>query len=288
MKKIVSSIVVAGLLATSLCGADAKTENVKHNAVVNMENKAQSTHLIKEAVLALQYTNDAYIYLKSKNKDKALISLKKAIGELSVVLNNPKAPYLLPVNVDVEAVEYIGDIKNISNQVRMAKVELAKGHLLATRTILNSLRSEIDVKAVNIPLATYPDVISLAIKYLNENKVKEATDVIAMALNTLVTTNTIIPIPILKANELVMEASKIAKNDKKQALKYLEESKKQLKMAELLGYSSISNTTYKSLKDKINNIESKINNNKNTESFFNELKAKLEEFKNKAVSVISK
>jgi len=289
MKKLLSSIVVAGLLMTNSLAADTKTENVKHNAVLKAENKAeQSKELIKEAIKALKYTQDAYIYLHKNKTDKALESLKKAIGELTVILNKPNAPYLLPVDVRVEADEYVGDIKNIAKQVRTAKIALAKNQLPLTRNILNTLKSEIDIKAINIPLATYPDAIKLAIKYINENKIKEAQDVIAMALNTLVTTDTIIPIPIVKANDLVIEASKIAKKDKKQTLKYLEEAKKQLKIAELLGYTSTSDTTYKMLKNSIENIENKLNHNKNTDSFFEDLKTKLKEFKEKAVSIISK
>ena len=289
MKKLLSSIVVAGLLMTNSLAADTKTENVKHNAVLKAENKAeQSKELIKEAIRALKYTQDAYIYLHKNKTDKALESLKKAIGELTVILNKPNAPYLLPVDIRVEVDEYIGDIKNIAKQVRTAKIALAKNQLPLTRNILNTLKSEIDIKAINIPLATYPDAIKLAIKYINENKIKEAQDVIAMALNTLVTTDTIIPIPIVKANDLVIAASKIAKKDKKQTLKYLEEAKKQLKIAELLGYTSTSDTTYKMLKNSIENIENKLNHNKNTDSFFEDLKTKLKEFKEKAVSIISK
>jgi hypothetical protein len=288
MKKLLSSIVVAGLLVTSSFAADAKTENIKHNAVLKAENKAHDKKIIIEAIRALKYTQDAYIYLNAKKTDKAKESLKKAIGELTVVLNTPNAPYLLPVDVNMEAFEYVGSIKNIAKQITAAKVALAKSELPLARNILNTLKSEIDIKAVNIPLATYPDAIKLAIKYINEGKVKEAKDVIAMALNTLVTTDTIIPIPLVKANELVIAASKISHKNKQQTLKYLEEAKKQIKLAELLGYTSKSDTTYKMLKDSIDNIESKIKNNKKTDSFFEELKSKLKEFKEKAVSIISK
>jgi len=288
MKKLLSSIVVAGLLATNSFAADSKTENVKHNAVLKAEQKINDTKLIKEAIKALKYTQDAYIYLKNNKTTKAQESLKKAIGELTVVLNSPKAPYLLPVDVRVSAFEYVGGIKNISKQITTAKVALAKHNLPLTRNILNTLKSELDIESINIPLATYPDAIKLAIKYINENKIKEAQDVIAMALNTLVTTDTVIPIPIVKANELVIAASKIAHKDKKQTIKYLEEAKKQLKLAELLGYTSKSDTTYKILKESIEKIENKINANKNTDSFFEDLKLKLKEFKEKAVSIISK
>ena len=287
MKKILSSIVVAGLLATSSFAADNKTENVKHNAVIKAENKA-GNKLVAQALKALKYTEDANIYLSHKNTKLAIESLKKAIGELTIVLNSPNAPYLLPVNINIKAYEYAGNIKNISTQIKLAKKAVEDNNLPLAREILNSLRSEIDISTVNIPLATYPSAIQLAVKYLNENKIKEAQDVINMALNTLVTTNTTIPIPLLKANDLIVAASKVVKKDKKQAIKYLEEAKKQLKLAELLGYSSKSDTTYKMLKDSINNIESKINHHKNTDSFFEDLKNKIKEFKEKAISVISK
>jgi cell division septum initiation protein DivIVA len=291
MKKMLSSIVVAGLLVTSSLGADSKSEQVKQHAVNKVEQQVKSNEtlkLIKEAIKAIAYTDKAYKDLEKKDKDKALKYLKEAIGELTIILNSPNAPYLLPVDSRVEAIEYVGDTANIAKQISSAKVALAKKNLPLAREILNSLRSEIDITTTNIPLATYPDAIKLAVKYLNENKVNEAKDVIAMALNTLVTTQTIIPIPLIKAGALIEEASKVAEKDKIQAVRYLEEAKQQLKIAELLGYSSKSDTTYKMLKDAIDEIESKLNRNKETHSLFEELKKKLKEFKEKAVSIINR
>ena len=282
MKKILSSIVVAGLLVTSSF-ADAKTDKISKNAVTNAETKAQNDNsLVKEAVLSLKYTRNATIYLNKKDTKKALSLLKKAIGELTVILNSPNAPYLLPVSVDIEASEYLGTIKNISKQITAAKVALSANKIPVARNILNALKSEIDIHTINIPLATYPDAIKLAIKYINEGKIAEAKDVLAMALNTLVNVDTIIPIPILKAQELI----KVASKDKKNALKYLDEAKRQLKIAKLLGYTSKSDTTYEMLTKEIEKIEVKIKGNKNTESIFEDLKQKIEEFKEKAVSIL--
>jgi len=288
MKRLLSSIVVAGLLVTTSLATDTKTNNVTHNAVVKAQTKAQNKELIDGALKALKDTQQAVIALNKKDILKAKQFLKEAIGEFTLVLNSPNPPYLLPIDINVETYEYLGDILNISKQIKDAKVALAKNNLPLAREILNSLKSEIDIKAVNIPLATYPQAIKLAVKYLNENKITEAKDVMMMALNTLVTTDTIIPIPLIKANELVIQASKIAHKDKKQTLKYLSEAKQQLKISRLLGYSSKSDTTYKMLKDSIENIENKLNHNKNTDSLFDNLKAKLKDFKEKAVSIISK
>ena len=288
MKKILTSVVAASILVTSSFAADAKTNRVSHNAVIKAEQKAQSTQLIKEAIRAIQYTQDALIYLNNKKTDKAKESLKKAIGELAVVLNSPNAPYLLPVDVQINAYQFMGDVKKIQSLTTQAKNLLKENKIPEARTILNSLRSEIVIKTVNLPLATYPAALNLAVKYINENKIKEAKDVLAMALSTLVEVDNIIPVPLIKAQALTEEASKIVKKDKKQALKYLDEAKHQLVLAEALGYTSTSDTTYKMLKDSITKLESEISKGHKTGSIFSDLISKLKEFKEKAISVIHK
>jgi tetratricopeptide (TPR) repeat protein len=288
MKKLLTSLVAASVLVTSSFAADAKTNAVSKNAVVKAEKNAQSTQLIKEAIDAIQYTQDALIYLNGKKTDKAINSLKKAIGELSVVLNSPKAPYLLPIDVQINAYQFQGDIKKIKALVKEAKSLIAQNRLPQAREVLNTLRSEIVIKTINLPLATYPAALNLAIKYINEHKISEAKDVLAMALSTLVEVDNIIPIPLVKAQALAVEASKIIHKDKKQALRYLEEAKKQLKLADALGYTSTSATTYKMLEDQITKLESEINKGHKTGSLFSDLISKLKEFKEKAISVIHK
>ena len=288
MKKLLTSIVAASILVTSSFAADTKTNNVSKNAVVKAEKKAQSTQLIKEAIRAIQYTQDALIYLNNKKTNKAKESLKKAVGELAVVLNSPNAPYLLPVDVQINAYQFVGDVKKIKTLTSQAKDLLKENKIPQAREILNSLRSEINIKTVNLPLATYPAALNLAIKYINEGKIKEAKDVLAMALSTLVEVDNIIPIPLIKAQALAEEASKIVKKDKKQALKYLAEAKHQLVIAEALGYTSTSDTTYKMLKDEITKLESEINKGHKTASIFSDLISKLKEFKEKAISIIHK
>ncbi|MEO1927361.1 MAG: YfdX family protein [Nautiliaceae bacterium] len=288
MNKLLVSVALSGLLLTNALATDAKTNAVSKNAVIKAEQKAQNTQLIKEAIKAIQYTQDAIIYLNGKNTKKAIESLKKAVGELSVVLNAPNAPYLLPVDTQINAYQFVGDVKKIKDLVKESKILVEENKLPQAREVLNSLRSEIDIKTINLPLATYPAALNLAIKYINEGKIKEAKDVLAMALSTLVEVDTIIPIPLIKAQALTQEASKIISKDKKQALKYLEEAKHQLVIAEALGYTSTSTTTYKMLKEEISKLESEIRKGHNTNSIFSDLIAKLKEFKEKAINIIHK
>jgi len=80
MKKILTSAALAGLLLTNAIAADTKTTNVSKNAVIKAEQKAESTQLIKEAIRAIQFTQDALIYLNNNKTNKAVESLKKAVG----------------------------------------------------------------------------------------------------------------------------------------------------------------------------------------------------------------
>jgi len=289
MKKLLTSALVASVLVTSSFAADAKTNNVSKNAVTKAEQKAQNeTKLVKEAIKAIQYTQEALLYLDKNNVEKAKEALKNAVGQLAIVLNAPNAPYLLPVDIQIEAYKFAGKLEDVAKLVAQAKILVAENKLPQARELLNTLRDEIVIKTINLPLATYPAALNLAIKYLNENKVKEAKDVLAMALATLVEVDTIIPIPIVKAEALVLEASKIVKKDKNEALKYLEEAKYQLALAQTLGYTSKSDTTYKMLRDAIVNLEKEIKANHKTEGLFEKLLKKLKDFKEKSITHVNK
>ncbi len=289
MKRILTSIAVAGLLATNSFAMDAKTAKVSKNAVIKAEKNAQqNTQLVKEAINAIRNTQDALIYLNGKDKKNAINSLKKAIGDLAVVLNTPNPPYLLPVDINFEAYQFSGNIKTVASLVQKAKALVIANKLPQAREVLNTLRDEIVIKTINLPLVTYPAALKLSIKYINENKIKEAKEVLAMALSTLVEVKTIIPIPLVKAQNLIIEASKIVKKDPKEALKYLDEAKRQLKIGKVLGYTSTSETTYKMLKDKINHLEKEIKAKHNTSSLFERLIEKIKDFEHKSITRSSK
>ncbi len=289
MKRILTSIALAGLLVTGAFATDAKTNQVNKNAVINAEKKAQQNNqLITEAIDAIRNTQDALIYLNGKEAKKAKESLKKAIADLSDVLNRPNPPYLLPVDLNIEAYQFAGNIDTIKKAVYEAKILVEENKLPEAREILNNLRDEIDIKTTNLPLATYPAALNLAIKYINEGKIKNAKDVLNMALSTLVQINTIIPIPLIKAQALITQASKIVKKDSKQALKYLDEAKHQLILAEALGYTSKSATTYKMLKKSIEHIENEIKAHHKTGGLFEKLIEKIKEFKEKAITHTTK
>jgi len=292
MKKIVFMI-VAFVLSLSLVAPgpawSKSSSEVSSKAVKSAEAEAQDQQakVIKEAVDALFLTHQVLRDLDKKDQDQAVKDLEKAIGKLEVVLANSEAPAMLPIDTSVVAVEYLGDLKSVRENLVLVRKYLKDSKVQAARRLLDKLRSEIDVVTVSLPLASYPQALKLAARYLHEEKADEARDVLEMALTTLVRDEVVIPVPLLKAEALVEEARKVAKKDKDQALKHLDAARNELKLAEALGYASTSDTTYKMLDEAVASVEKEIKGKNRAEKLFAALKEKLKEFKARAVKTFS-
>ncbi len=293
MKKIIISTVVAALLAGSNLLASEATKATSNKAVseakAKIEKQNKEVKIFKEAVEAVDLTNKVIAQLNEGKKDEAIKTLEKAIGKLEVVMAAPKAPALIPIDSAVEIYDFKGSLKDIQTSLITAKALLKANKIQEARRILDTLRSEIVFKTVNLPLASYPSALKLAAKFLHEGRVDEAKNILAQALLTFVNVEVVTPIPLLKAQALIKEAQKAAKaKDKDKALDNLKAAKENLKIAEALGYTSESDTTYKMLEDEIEKIEKEVKGKNSAEKLFEELKNKLEEFKEKAVKVLKK
>jgi len=287
MKKLLLSFATVALLYTPSLMAQTSAE-VSENAVkiAKMAAQDQQFKVVKEAVDALFLTRKVLVDLDHNDLSNAKKDLEKAIGKLEVVLAHDDAPILLPIDSMVTVTEYAGDLKSITANIKLVQELLDDGNVQEARRLLNTLQSEIDIVTVNLPLVSYPQALKLAAKYLHHGKIKEARDLLEMALGTLVENEVIIPIPLLKAEALIDAARNIAKEDKTQALKHLDVARKELKIAEALGYTSASDTTYKMLDEAIEKVEEEIRGKNRAEKLFEELIGKLKEFKEKAVKNI--
>lgn len=303
MKKVLlSSVVALALLGSGLNAAESKaaapaptaksSKNVSADAVkhgrATATAKRDDVKVVQEAVDAVRLTRDVLVALDKNKKDEAIKTLEKAIGKLEVVMSNPKAPALIPLSASVVVSEFPGSAYDVENAVITSIALLQHKRVQDARMIVQTLKDEIDLITVNMPLASYPAALKLAAKYLHEDKIKEAKAVIATALNTFVEVDVVTPIGILQAQELIVAASKVAKTDKQLALAHLAAAKAALKKAEALGYTSTSDTTYQMLNDAISAVEKEVRGKNKAEKLFEELIAKLKEFKEKAVKSISR
>ncbi len=259
---------------------------VKSGALTKEKKKAEDLkkELNQKAVKAVAETYKVIDLLSQKKPKEALELLKKVIGELEVVLAANEDVSMVPINSYTIVVDTKLSPKEIEAQITEVRKMLKQGNIQGARLLLDTLQSEIDIIIENLPLATYPDAMKLASKYIIDGKNDEAKSVLTIALNSMVVKKIIVPLPLVRASDLVEEASKTAKANKEQALKYLDEAKKQLQIAKVLGYGKDDSKVYKDLQQRIDAIKKEIKGKNQAEKMFEEFLKKLKEFKKKLLS----
>jgi ribonuclease HII len=292
MKKLLLSAITASLLvstpgiAKEQAAKDATVKQVNKIAISNAKEDARNnqTKLVQEAIESLKYAQSAVIDLEHKDTKKATEDLEKAIGKLEVILAAKDAPKLLPINNMIRVQEFVGTADDVEKAVKTVKALLDDGKVQEARALMIPLVSEIDITTVSLPLASYPDALKLAAKYVHDNKPEKAKEVLYIALSTFSEVTQVVPIPLLESTDLIAAASRIAKEDKELAIKYLDGANEALNVAQKLGYVSKSETTYKMLHEKIEEVKKEIRGKNKAEKLFESLAQKLKEFKEKIVS----
>ncbi|WP_457745986.1 YfdX family protein [Sulfurimonas sp.] len=288
-RTIISSLLASLLLSTAVVAkSDIKSVNeVNRGAITKGAQNAlaSQTKLIQEAITSLEFTNNALIALNKNDAKSATKNIEKALGKLEVILSAKNSPKLLPIDSSVSIHEFIGSKKDVTKTVDTVKDLLDDNKVQVARQLLSTLQSEIDVTVVSLPLVTYPDALKLAAKYIHDGNTQEAKRVLEVALSTFDKTTQVVPLPLLKATDLIAVSANLAKKSKKEeALKYLSAAENELDVAEALGYVSHSSSTYKSLHSAIGHIKKEIKGKNEAQKLFDELKTKLKDFKNKVFS----
>jgi len=173
---------------------------------------------------------------------------------------------------DVDAVKALRD-----------KIEdaLDDGRVQQARRLIKNLASETVISVTNIPLATYPDAIKKAVKLIDEEKMDEAKEELQLALNTLVVTETIIPLPVatvesyLKEAETLAEKSDRNKEENERLADLLKDARKELKFAQALGYGS--KKDFRNMYKQLGQIEEKTKCGKSGKGFFDKIKRYLKD-----------
>ncbi len=259
---------------------------ISKRAVEKEEKKAShiKQELNDKAIKAVADTYTVVELLNQKKTKEALELLKKVIGEMEVILAANENVSLIPINSYTVVVDTALGPEEVLKTITEVTKKLTQGDVQGARILLDTLQSEIDIVIENLPLATYPDAMKLASKYIIDGKVEEAKSVLQIALNSMVVKKIIIPIPLVRASDLIEEASKISKTHKEQALKYLDEAKRQLKLAKVLGYGNEDQKIYRDLQARIDSIKKEIEGKNEAAKMFEELIKRLKEFKKRLMS----
>lgn len=258
------------------------TESVQPQVDKKAAKKAAEKRkkITAEAVAAIDETMKALKLLDEKETKEALAALERATGKLDLILARDPSLNLAPVDVEVVTYDLLADLDTIKAVIKQAKDYLEDGEIQKARPLVANLASEIVFRTTSIPLATYPDAIKAVAPLIDEGKLDEAKAALQTALNTLVvTTDDVIPLPALRAKHLLNNAEALAENEKRTdkdnetLTKQLEEARKQLKMAELLGYGD--KKSFKSMYEQLDQIEKKTAGGKSGKGWFDKIKQHL-------------
>jgi hypothetical protein len=249
----------------------------------NIQKKREE--IIQEAKSAMQETENALTALDSNKQKDALSALEKATGKLEIILAREPKLALAPMDIDVTKHDVEMTLESIQ-KIREKTEQLFKdGEIQKARQILNTLGSELVISEANIPLATYPDALKNVSSLIDKGDNKEAKEALIQALNTVVITNHIIPLPILRAEKMLKEAESVAEKENRSSTGneslavLIKNARYQLKMAETLGYGD--KKDYPALYEQLKGIEKKTEKGKFGKGFFADIKNSLADMRNK-------
>jgi hypothetical protein len=262
--------------------------------------------MLQEAQDALEETNNALAALDQGKTKDALDALSRATGKLEMVV--ARDPELALAPVDVRIVTH--DLYATPDRIRKARDEaeqlLDDGRVQDARAVLSDLASEIVISVTSLPLATYPDAIKAASPLIDAGKIDEAKATLNSALDTLVVTDHVIALPVLRAHEMLDEAedlvngrtkeaatqetakaaktskaasgdeTQVSENVQKRIDELIEGARKQLEMADLLGYGEESE--HAEFRKQIAELEKRIHGDQETGGLFAHLRKSLDDF----------
>jgi hypothetical protein len=256
--------------------ADKEVEKVQQDQTAE-KRKA----LFEEATTAIRETKNALKALDEKKAKEALAALERASGKLTIILGREPELALAPSDVNVVTYDILGDIDAVKALREEIEDALDDGRVQQARRLIRNLASETVISVTNIPLATYPDAIKRAAKLIDEEKMDEAKKELQLALNTLVVTDTIIPLPVTTAEKYLKEAETLAekgdrsKEENERLADLLKDARTELEFAQALGYGS--KKDFKNLYKQLDQIEDKTKGGKSGSGFFDKIKGYLKD-----------
>lgn len=262
--------------------ADFK-ENVDKeiNEVITLAND----ELMVDAEEVIEATKEARKAIADSSFANAKAYIELGIGKAEALTAlNPKLA-LAPIDFTIETNDLVTDISAIKTISEAAEEALEDGKIQVARELLQGLRSELKIKEYRLPIATYPDALKAALVLTKEEKYEEAGVLLNATLNTIVTEEKIVPLPILRAERMLEEVETLVNKDdfkKEDVTLLLENADYEINFAEALGYGK-KDKEYKELYSAIKDVKKQMmdDSNTNEKGLIKRLRAKLKTFKEK-------
>ena len=240
---------------------------------------------VEGAVSALSETNKAIRALDANDPEAAIDSIEKAIGKLHTVhALNPELDFV-PIGASVSTVDFVADKDQIKDQIKEVQRLIRHNQIQDARKAIGLLASETVISESEIPLVAFPDALIEAARMIREEKLDQAKALIARTLDTVVIVDHVIPLPLIRAEQLLQRASILAENgDRTDAqsriLKaHLADAQEQIKIAEMLGYGT--KKDFKHFYDQLDLIKLQSKNSKPTKGLFKKINTDLKNMRRK-------
>lgn len=236
---------------------------------------AKRKTLVAEAISALQETEAALALLAGNDKPGAVEALARVTGKLDIVLAADPKLALAPIDVRVAIHDVVTTPDAVKALRTRAEAALDEGRLQDARHLIADLASEHVIDVTSLPLATYPAAIKQAAALLHDDKPGEAVVVLETALSTLIVEQTVIPLPLARAEALLARAQPLSEKPQRSAEEQgalqslLANARTQLDLARALGYATKSDLD--ALYDALKAIEDKADARESSKGLFDRL-----------------
>ncbi len=267
---------------TSL-GMNADSLQARIDAEMAGQVASQKAEIAIEALSVIGETRNLLRLLAADKKQEAIDEGHTLIGKFEVLLTKEPSLALLPVDVAFHQEETITDISTLRTLVKDAEKAMDDGYYQVARSILADLKSEMVIESYFIPTATYPEAIKVAVALLEDDKPEEAKAVLQQVLLSIVVERTVIPLPVLKAEQMIAEAAGIDAgnhDNADQVLTLLRNAHYQLQLAEEMGYGK-KDKEYKELYTAIKDLQKSVEKQQDSQPAFDALKEKIKAFRNR-------
>ena len=247
--------------ATPADSVPAAQQPTAADASVSSQIAAKRRTLVADAVSAMRETEVALELIAAGKADDAIAALERATGKLDIVLAADPNLALAPVEVRAIVHDVIAAPETVEALRQRAEAALDEGRLQDARHMIGDLASEHVISVTNIPLATYPAAIKQAAALLHANRPAEAATVLETALSTLVIENTVIPLPLVRAEALLDSSRPLAEKPQRTAAendrlrRLLDAARLQIELAKALGYAT--KDDLEALSDELKTIQRK-------------------------------
>lgn len=235
--------------------------------------------ILQEAVDALTQTKEALTALEEERIDDALEALAVTTGKLELIVAREPSLALAPTDVSIITHDLYATKDAIQAAIDRAEDAIEDGNVQTARRILDGLGSEMVISVSNLPIATYPEAIKAITPLIDAGKIEEAKSSLHAALNTLVVTDHVVPLPVLRSDALLQRAEELAENpqrtdaENKELANKLAAVRNQLEMAQLLGYGD--KRDYKPLYAQLKEIEKRTEDGQSDKGLFDKMRASM-------------